>query len=176
MASGAQAAAWTRRVPGSALLVFFVTTIVLTFFAVEFWNVYEMAATGSLTLLAAVLPLQLIYVFYYARPVWTVHVDADVGDVERGIRDALGSRSAAPIEDRRGVLGLCAGALRVREPACAIGWSATEGYGPFKGGTSVFFVSESRDMKALLALRDAVGVTLTRGARSGYPAIQSSQA
>lgn len=162
-AIGASSLPWTRRVPGSALLLFFLTTIVFTFFAVEFWNVYAMAAAGSLTLLAAVLPLELVYVLYYARPVWTAEVTGDAAQVEAAVRQVLAPEHVETVAEPKGVLKLCSTSLRVREPACAIGWAALQPYeraGASVPGTHVFFVGESRDVKRLAAFRDRVGSAL----------------
>lgn len=168
MAAAPPSPTWTRRVPGSSLLLFFLTTTLLTFFAVEFWNVYEMAATGSLTLLAALLPLELVYVLYYARPVWTAHVGAGPAAVEVALHGALDARRAEAVVERRGVLRLCSAALRVPEPPCAVGWAGAKPLptpGRASAGADVFFVSESRDVKAVLALRDVVGSALSRCVR-----------
>ena len=166
-ADGGPSPAWTRRVPGSALLLFFLTTTVLTFFAVEFWNVYAMAATGSLTLLAAILPLELVYAVYYARPVWTTQVALDSAGVEAAVREVLEPNRMQPVSNPDGVLRLCSASLRVREPPCAIGWADAQPYERAgRGGprTHVFFVGESRDVKVLASFRERVGSALARHA------------
>lgn len=156
---------WSRRTSGTGLLVFFLSLIVLTYLAVAFWNNYDMAATGSLTLLAAVLPLELLFFFYFAAPVWALQTPADSASVERAVRSAVGTANAEPVADRKGVFRLCTAVVRVSEPTCTVGWWQPEGARP-PTRTLIFLMGGAADKERLTRFRAAIADGLARAAGS----------
>ena len=156
---------WARRTSGTGLLVFFLSLIVLTYLAVVFWNGYDMAATGSLTLLAAVLPLELLSLFYFAAPVWALQTPADTATVERAVRTAVGSAKAEPLAEHKGVFRACTSVVRVSEPPCTVGWWQPDGARP-PVRSLIFVVGGSADKESLARFRTAIAEGLARPAAS----------
>ncbi len=156
---------WTKRVPGSALVLFFTSLIAFTYLAVYFWNNYEMELTGLFTALASSAPLVIVYVYYFARPVWAIQAPVDEAVVERAVRDATASRTFGPVSERKGVFRTCTAVLSVSDPACIIGWSyAASGLGSSSSlpRSTIFLLPRSGDGKALAAFRDAIAGALLR--------------
>lgn len=165
MAAPAASPTWTKRVPGSALLLFFVSLIAFSYLAVHFWNTYDMELTGLFTALASAAPLVIVYVYYVARPVWAFQAPVDEATVERAVRDATASRRIEPVNERKGVFRTCSAVLEVSDPACTVGWfySTSGGAGsPYPARSTVFLLPRSRDRKALAAFRDAIAGALLR--------------
>lgn len=165
MAPPVPAPTWTRRVPGSALLLFFVSLIVFTYLAVHFWNNYEMELTGLFTALASAAPLVIVYVFYVARPIWAFQAPVDGTAVERAVLAAVVERGVQEVNDRRGVFRECSAVLEVSEPPCTVGWfpspsGPTASPGPAR--STVLLIPRSRDRKALAAFRGAISGSLLR--------------
>ena len=127
MAAPAASPTWTKRVPGSALLLFFVSLIAFTYLAVHFWNTYDMELTGLFTALASAAPLVIVYVYYVARPVWAFQAPVDEATVERAVRDATASRRIELVNERKGVFRTCSAVLEVSDPACTVGWVPAAG-------------------------------------------------
>lgn len=156
---------WTKRVPGSSLLLFFVSLVAFTYLAVHFWNNYELELTGLFTALASVAPLVIVYVYYVARPVWAFQAPVDEATVERAVRDATASRTIEAVNERKGIFRTCSAVLNVTDPACTVGWfhSASGLAGsPHPVRSTVFLLPRSRDRKALAALRKAIAGALLR--------------
>lgn len=155
---------WTRRVPGIALLLFFVSLIAFTYLAVHFWNTYQMELTALFTALASAAPLLIVYVFYVARPVWALQAPLDERVVERAILGATAGMGVQAVHERKGVLKMCSGVVDVAEPRCTVGWfrgpaGAAE---PRPSPSTVLLLPRSWDRKSLAAFRDAVSGALLR--------------
>jgi len=156
---------WTKRVPGSALLLFFLSLIVFTYLAVESWNRVQMELTALFTALASAAPLAIVYLFYVARPVWALQAPANEASVERAIVDAAGTKRIRTVNERKGVFRTCSAVLEVSEPPCTVGWLPTSigpSASPVPLRSTVLVVPRSRDRKAVAAFRDAISGALLR--------------
>ncbi len=158
---------WTRRVPGSALLLFFVSLIAFTYLAVHFWNTYQMELTGLFTALASAAPLLIVYVFYVARPVWAVQAPLDERTVERAVLAATAGRDVQAVHERKGVFRMCSAVLDVAEPRCRVGWfPGPAGVAePRPTRSTVLMLPRSGDRKSLAAFRDALSGALLQAQR-----------
>lgn len=159
---------WTRRVQGWSFLVFFLSLIILTFVAVEFWNAGDLVMSGYFAGLASVAPLLLVALAYYAAPLWGISVPLPPDAVARAVADALGGRKVEPVAERHGPFARCVSVVRFDEPACVVGWSEvptfTKAASPPSGSTLVLR-PESRDRKALASFRESLARALSDAAR-----------
>jgi hypothetical protein len=156
---------WTRRVPGWAFLLFFVSLIVLTYFAVDFSNRGDPVTTGYLAALASVVPLALVAGVYYGRPLWAVHLPLDVGAVARTLAEATAGHPVHPVAEREGPFAKCVAVVRFERPACTVGWQELPALPGAKGRperTLLLLRPEARDRKALAAFRHSIAESLMR--------------
>lgn len=159
MAASVPSPRWSRRVPGLALVVFFVSLIGLTLLAVHSWNNYFMELAGLFTGLASAAPLALLYWFYLARPVWAYPSATDAATVEQAVRRAIDPQKAEAVSERKGVFRFCTSVLRVSDPRCVIGWSQAQGArAPTQ--SMILIVEHSKDRASLEALRTAIADAL----------------
>jgi len=156
---------WTRRVPGWAFLLFFVSLIVLTYLAVDFSNRGDPVTTGYLAGLASVVPIALVALVYVGRPVWAMHLPLDGDGVARALAQATAGRAVHPVAEREGPFTKCAAVVRFEEPTCTVGWQELPSLPGTKGTperTLLIFRPESRDRKALAAFRRSLAESLAR--------------
>jgi hypothetical protein len=159
---------WTRRVQGWSFLVFFVSLIVLTFVAVEFWNARDLVMSGYFAGLASVAPLLLVALAYVAVPVWGISVPLPPDAVARAVADAAGGRPVEPVAEREGPFARCVSVVRFDEPACLVGWSEMPAYlkaASPPSGSILVLRPESRDRKALAGFRESLARSLADAAR-----------
>ena len=165
----APAPTWTRRVQGWSFLLFFVSLIVLTFAAVEFWNAGELVMSGYFAGLASVAPLLLVALAYFAAPVWGISVPLPPDAVARAVADAAGGRTVEPVAEREGPFARCVSVVRFEEPACVVGWSEiprfVKAVSP-PSGSIVILRPESRDRRALASFRESLAQSLSDAARA----------
>jgi hypothetical protein len=150
---------WTRRVPGSVFLLFFVSLIALTYFAVYYYNANDLVSAGYLAGLASVVPVFLVIAAYYAAPVWALPVDLPVEGVAKALDRATHSLSVEPVAERKGAFARCVAVVRFQAPSCTVGWylmpDSEKPASPLPHST-VVLRSETRDRKALAAFRDTL--------------------
>ena len=161
---------WTRRVPGWAFLVFFLSLIVLTYLAVDAWNRGNLVLAGYLAALASVAPILLVVVIYYLRPVWAMPVPLGAEEVARALAHATAGRSVHPLAEREAPFANCVSVVRLDEPACTIGWfihAAPPKSVATRERVTVVLRSEPRDRKALAAFRQALADSLAEPVRPG---------
>ena len=155
--------AWTRRVQGWSFAAFFISLILLTFVAVEFWNAGDLEMSGYFAGLASVVPLLLVVFVFYARPVWGISVPLAPEAVAVAFAAAARGRPVEPVPEREGPFARCVAVVRFREPACTIGWSP-EALPPRSGaerrGSVVVLRPETRDKKAVADLRESLRESL----------------
>ncbi len=157
---------WTRRVPGWSLAAFFVVLIVLTYLAVAFWNRGDMGATAYLATLASAGPLLVIAVAYYVWPTWAFSVALTEAEVAKAIESASAGKEVEAVPERERPFVRCSAVVRVRDPACLIGWFPL----PTAPGTKVpptsvlFLQPRTRNRRALAAFRETLARSLSRSA------------
>jgi hypothetical protein len=160
---------WTRRLQGWSFLLFFLSLIVLTFLAVQFWNAGDLVLSGYLAGLASVAPLLLVVLVFYALPVWGISVPLPPDVVAEAVASAARGRSVEPVAEREGPFAQCVSVVRFVGPACLVGWSTLPTYpkaAPHTGGSTVVLRPETRDRKAVAAFRESLARSLADAARS----------
>ncbi len=155
--------AWTRRLQGWSFLLFFVSLIALTFVAVMFYNANEVALSAYLAAAASVVPLLLVILVYYGRPVWGLSVPLAPDAVASALAASAGADRAEPVAEREGPFARCVAVVRFRDAPCTLGWYLEPGGSPGSGGRrgSVLVLRpETRDWKAVAALRESLRASL----------------
>ena len=162
---------WSRRVAAWSFLLFFVSLITLTYFAVYYSNKGDLVTTGYLAGLASVVPILLVHLPYNASPVWGLAVPLTVEDVAQALSRATQDRRAAPLAEREGPFSRCVAVVRFDAPACTVGWYALPvpaGPSSVRPTTTVVLRPETRDRKAVAAFRETLADSLLRaGPMSG---------
>ncbi len=159
--------AWTRRVPGWAFAAFFLSLIVLTYFAVYYYNANDLVSAGYLAGLASVVPVVLVIAIYYVVPVWAIPVPLPVDRVAQALARAARGVPVEPVSERQGAFARCVSVVRFAAPACTVGWyPMPESEKPPAPGphSNVVLRPESRDRRALAAFRDALARSLQEAA------------
>ncbi len=154
---------WTRRVPGWAFLLFFVSLIVLTYLAVDFWNRGDMVTTGYLAAAASVVPLLLVALVYVGRPLWAMHLPLDADAVARILAKSTAGQAVHPVPEREGPFAKCVAVVRLDKPACTIGWHELPVLPGARGvpeRTLLMLRPEARNAKALAAFRRSLAESL----------------
>ncbi len=156
---------WTRRVPGWAFLVFFVSLIVLTYFAVDFSNRNDPITAGYLAALASVVPIALVVLVYVGRPVWAMNLPLDGDGVARALAKATSGRTVHPVAEREGPFARCVSVVQFEDPPCLRGWHELPALRGAQGSaerTILLFRPAGRDRKALAAFRRTLAESLGR--------------
>lgn len=154
---------WTRRVAAWSVLMFFVSLIVLTYFAVYYSNRGNHEMAGYLAGLASVVPLLFVIVPYYATPIWAIGVPLSVEDVARALAQATTGLPAEPVAEREGSFARCVSVVRFGEPACTVGWygmSFASVPAPGTPTVTVVLRPHTRDREALAAFRETLARSL----------------
>ena len=154
---------WTRRVAAWTFLLFFVSLILLTYFAVYYSNRGDLVTTGYLAGLASVVPVLFVLVPYYFLPVWAIPVPMAPDGVAAALSRATEGLRADPVAEREGAFTRCVSVVRFREPRCTVGWyPMAELPGALERGprSTVVLRPASRDRKALAAFRETLARAL----------------
>ena len=154
---------WTRRVPGWAFLLFFVSLILFTYFAVYAWNKGDLVTTAYLAALASIVPVLLVGLVYVALPVWAIPVPLPVEEVAQALSRAARDRRVRPVESREGPFARCVSVVRYEAPPCTVGWypSPVAGNAMRTAPQSIVVLRpETRDRRALAAFREALARSL----------------
>lgn len=150
---------WTRRVPGWAFLLFFVSLIALTYFAVYYYNANDLVSAGYLAGLASVVPVVLVLAVYYLVPLWAIPVPLPVDEVAKALDRAARDVPLEPVSDRQGAFARCVSVVHFKAPACTVGWylmpESEKPASPLQHST-VVLRPETRDRKALAVFREAL--------------------
>lgn len=157
---------WTRRVPGWVFLLFFVSLIVLTYYAVVYSNRGDPVTAGYLAAAASVVPIVLVAAVYVGRPLWAMHLPLGVDAVARVLGEATAGRTVHPVAERDGPFAKCVSVVRFETPACILGWQELPSIPGAKGNperTILILRPEARDRKALAAFRRSLADSLIRG-------------
>ncbi len=150
---------WTRRVAAWSLLLFFVSLVVLTYFAVYYSNKGDLVTTGYLAGLASVVPILLVLGPYYLMPLWGIAVPLTVEGVAQALARAGQGRRAEAVPEREGPFARCVAVVRFDRPACTIGWYAMPALIPSVQGppkTTVVLQPRTWDRRALAAFRESL--------------------
>ncbi len=156
---------WTRRVPGWAFALFFVTLIVFTYFAVYYYNRDDLATAAYMAALASVVPLALTFAVYSLRPVWGLAVPLEAPAVAQALEAAAAGKAYHPVSARDGPFAKCASVVRFDEPACTLGFGTLPTpvrLDVVRERTLLIVRSESRDFRAQAALRASLADVLLR--------------
>ncbi len=159
---------WARRVPGWSLAAFFVVLIVFTYLAVESWNRGDLEATTYLTLVASAGPLVVIALAYYLWPTWAYSIPLTEAEVATAIEAASVGKEVEAVSARERPFVRCSAVVRVRDPACTIGWFLLPSVpGVRVPATSVVFLQpETRDRRALAAFRESLARALSQAVQA----------
>ncbi len=148
---------WTRRVPGSAVLVFIFLSGGLWFGCLLAWEVGQKELVVVLLALGAFLPLLGLAARLRWRPVWAMQVPEDGRRVADLVREALRDRVPRAIAPQDaghgGMFRGCEPLYRIDEPACLLGVRRSPG----DPRTTLLLFPESNDREAVDRLRAAIG-------------------
>lgn len=150
---------WARRVPGWSLLAFFLTLALLTALAASFNVIEQMEVTGYFAAAASTVPLLLLVLAYYLRPIWAIQVPRDEAAVAAAAGPVLARRGAAPSDARKGPFVRCSAVLRMDRPSCAVGWFRLTAPGRGTAGpprTLLVLQGRAHDREELDALRSSL--------------------
>ncbi len=156
---------WTRRVPGWVFLLFFVSLIVLTYYAVVYSNLGDPVSAGYLAAAASVVPILVVAAVYVGRPLWAMHLPLGVDGVARVLAEATAGQTVHPVAEREGPFAKCVSVVRFETPACTVGWQELPSVPGVKGTTErtiLILRPEARDRKALAAFRRSLADSLVR--------------
>jgi hypothetical protein len=157
--SEARAAArtrWTRRVPGSDVLLFFFLSSALWLACVLSYQYGQPELVVGLLALGAFFPLGWLAVGLRTHPVWALQTRAEPGSVADAVVAAAhdGHPTLASRSDvgRGGLLRGCEPILRIEEPRCFIGVYRS----PMDSSTTVLLLTRSSDRAALDRFRTMI--------------------
>ncbi len=154
---------WTRRVAAWTMLAFFVSLIVLTYFAVYYSNKGDLVTTGYVAGLASVVPILFVILPFYLTPIWAIPVPLTAEEVAAALARATAGLRAEPVADREGPFARCVAVVRFDAPACTVGWYPIElppRVAAGKPQTTVVLRPQTGDKKALAAFRAALARSL----------------
>jgi len=158
MAEGQSAARsrWTRRVPGSAVLLFFFLSAALWLACVLSYQFGQPDFVVGLLALSAVFPLAWLGIGLRTRPVWALQVRAEPASVAGAVVEAVRSGHPTPASrsdvGRGGLFRGCDPILRIEDPQCFIGIYRS----PVDSLTTVLLLPRSRDRAALDRFRSTI--------------------
>ena len=163
MAAPVSRASWTRRVPGWAFLVFFLSLIVLTYLAVYYWNRGDLVTSGYLAAMASAVPLLLVVLVYYGLPVWALTVPLALDAAAGALAVATRDRTAEPVAERDGAFAKCVSVVRFNRPPCLVGVAripSPRGGVPVTDRCLLLLRPEAGDRKAMVAFRELLARSL----------------
>ncbi len=154
---------WTRRVAAWSFLLFFVSLMLLTYFAVYYSNKGDLVTTGYLAALASVIPILFVLVPYYVFPIWAIPVPLPPEGVAAALSRATEGIRADPVGERDGPFARCVSVVRFDTPACTVGWYSVPlppHPPPDAPRSTVVLRPASRDRRALAAFRETLARSL----------------
>ena len=153
---GAVRSRWTRRVPGSAVLLFFFLSAALWLACVLSYQFGQPELVVALLALSAFFPLAWLGVGLRTHPVWALQIRAEPASVAGAVVEAVsaGHPTLASRSDvgRGGLFRGCDPILRIEEPRCFIGIYRS----PLDSLTTVLLLPRSRDRAALDRFRSTI--------------------
>ncbi len=159
-ARGAVGSGWTRRVPGTAVLLFFFLSAALWLACVLSYQFGQPDFVVGLLALSAVFPLAWLGIGLRTHPVWALQIRAEPANVAGAVVEAV--RSSHPTLASRADVGRgglfrgCDPILRIEEPRCFIGIYRS----PLESLTTVLLLPRSRDREALERFRSTIEIRL----------------
>lgn len=152
------ALAWTRRLPGSSVLLFLLFSGGLWMASLLAWEIRQPELVVVLLAVGAFLPILWLGVRLRTRPVWALQVRADRRAVANALRAAISDRHPTEIAPdqagREGLFRACEILLRVEDPACVVGVQQSSG----EPWTTLLLLARSRDHMGLDRLRETIAV------------------
>src|SRR2546427_7995797 len=153
---GAVRSRWTRRVPGSAVLLFFCLSAALWLACVRSYQFGQPEFVVALLALSAFFPLAWLGIGLRTHPVWALQIRAERASVAGAVVEAVsaGHPTLASRSDvgRGGLFRGCEPSLRSEGPRCFIAIFAR----PVDSSTTVLFLPPSRDRAALDRFRSTI--------------------
>jgi len=155
-AAGAARSGWTRRVPGTAVLLFFFLSAALWLACVLSYQFGQPEFVVALLALSAFFPLAWLGIGLRTHPVWALQIRAEPASVAGAVIEA--ARAAHPTLASRSDVGRgglfrgCDPILRIEEPRCFIGIYRS----PLDSLTTVLLLPRSRDRVALDSFRSTI--------------------
>ncbi len=160
---------WSRRIAPWTVLMFFVTLIVLTYFAVYYSNKGDPQTAGYLAGLASVVPVLLVVVPFYATPIWGIPVSLKEEEIANALARATPGLRAVPVAEREGPFSRCVSVVRFEAPACTVGWYKMEypaNVAQSLPRATVVLRPHTRDRTAVAAFRERLAASfLETGSR-----------
>jgi hypothetical protein len=157
-APGAVRSGWARRVPGTAVLLFFFLSAALWLACVLSYQFGQPDFVVGLLALSAFFPLAWLGVGLRMHPVWALQIRAEPASVAGAVIEAVraGHPTLASRSDvgRGGLFRGCDPILRIEEPRCFIGIYRA----PSDPMTTVLLVPRSRDRAGLDRFRSTIEV------------------
>ena len=155
-AAGAARSGWTRRVPGTAVLLFFFLSAALWLACVLSYQFGQPDFVVALLALSAFFPLAWLGIGLRTHPVWALQIRAEPASVAGAVIEAVraGHPTLASRSDvgRGGLFRGCDPILRLEEPSCFIGIYRS----PLDSMTTVLLLPRSRDRVALDRFRATI--------------------
>lgn len=153
---------WTRRVPGSAILGFFLMTAGLWISSIFAWNASQPELAVILLALGAFFPILWLTVRLRTRPIWALRIRSGKEGLVDSLREALKDyRPVAVGPTEVGDSGLFRGfetVFRIGDPDCLVGL----GQHPSDALTTLLLVARSNDRKAIARLRATIEAKVLR--------------
>lgn len=154
---------WTRRAPGSSVMLFLFLSAALWIACLLAWEVRQPELVVILLAVAAFVPLVWLVAQLRNRALWALQVRGDTAAILAGLRAALqGRRWAEIVPDQGGREGLfrrCETLLRIEEPACLLGVEAPRA-DPW---TTLLLLPRTKDRDAMDRLRGTISSRLSMG-------------
>ena len=153
--------AWSRRVPGSSVLLFILLSGGLWMACLLAWEVRQPELVVGLLAVSVFLPIVWLGVRLRTRPVWALQVAADRRAVADALRAATRDRRPTDVSPDQarddGLFRRCETLLRIDEPACLVGVLRSRE----EPWTTLLLLPRSRDREALDRLRETIAARLS---------------
>lgn len=153
--------AWTRRVPGSSVLLFLLLSGGLWMACLVAWEFRQPELVVVLLAVGAFLPIVSLGLRLRTRPVWALQIQADRREVADALRAAVRDQRPTEISPeqagREGLFRRCETLLTIDDPACVVGVQRSSG----EPWTTLLLLPRSRDREALDRLRQVIAMRVS---------------
>ena len=154
---------WTRRIPGTALLQYFLLSAGLWAACLSAWEFRQPELAVGLLAAGAFVPVLWLAVRLRNSPLWALALPGDPGETAGVLREVLAAhRPVSVVTDQFRHATLfrgCETLLRIEDPVCLLGVFRTT-QGP---GSTVLLLPESKDRQSIDRLRCTIASRLRHG-------------
>lgn len=152
---------WTRRSPGSRILLFLFLSAALWTASLLAWEVRQPELVVGFLAVGAFLPLVWLGAQLRTRALWALQVRGDQAVIMAALRQALQDRKSAEVVpaqgNREGLFRRCETLLRIEQPPCLLG---VEG-ATVDPWTTLLLLAKSKDREGLARLRATIASHLS---------------